>query len=252
MIFDFSPINCSRPARALRAWVSHYWTRTGSADAVYRALPDGAVDLVMEILPSSFQSWVYGTTTTRAAFSLDSQARYIGVRFRPGCARHFMQVAARELTDWHEPATDLLRFPLTEFAERATEGEWAARLDALLGHHLARQPPQINAIDRAVKLIESRRGVVRIQEMAGHFGKSQRQLERDFLENVGISAKLFASIVRFQHAACLIQNGTPVAAVAADAGYADQSHLTHEFKRLVGASPSRFSRDPVDFLQDWV
>jgi len=117
---------------------------------------------------------------------------------------------------------------------------------------LARQPPRTNAIDRAVDLIESRRDTIRIREVASYVGKSQRQFERDFLENVGISAKLFASIIRFRHAARLIRDGMPIAAVAADTGYADQSHLSHEFKRLAGVSPRRFPREAVDFLQDRV
>ena len=250
MVFDSPLLKGSRPATALRAWVGHYWTRAGGADAVYPALPDGAVDLVIEMLPGSVQSWIYGTTTARTAFPLDSQARYIGVRFRPGCARHFMRIAARELTDWHEPAPGLLRFDLTEFAERAVAGDWVARINDLLGRHLARQPPRASALDNAIGLIESRQGAIRIREAAGYFGKSQRQFERDFLENVGISAKLFASIIRFQHAARSIQNGTPIAVAAADAGYADQSHLSHEFKRLAGVSPKQFPREPVEFLQD--
>lgn len=76
---------------ALRAFVSHYWLRAGGENAVFPAMPDGAVDLVIEILPASFQSWIYGTTTTRTDFPLDSQACSIGVRFRPGCARRFMR-----------------------------------------------------------------------------------------------------------------------------------------------------------------
>lgn len=252
MVFDSPPLHCSCPTVALRALVSHYWLETGGTSAVYTALPDGAVDWVIELLPSSFQSWVYGTTTARMVFPLDSQARYIGVRFRPGCARHFMRIAARELTDRHEPAQGLLRFPLAEFAEQAVKGDWAAILDELLSRCLVRQPPQANAIDRAVDLIESQRGVIRIREVAGYFGKSQRQFERNFLEDVGVSAKLFASIVRFRHAARLIQSGVPIAAAAADVGYTDQSHLTHEFQRLAGVSPSQFRRSAVDFLQDRV
>ncbi|HAO31939.1 MAG TPA: hypothetical protein DCQ84_03160 [Candidatus Competibacteraceae bacterium] len=252
MVLSLSPLNCSRPTMALRRLVGHYWASAGGANAVYPALPDGAVDLVIEILPSSFQSWLYGTTTVRTIFPLDSQARYIGIRFRPGCSRHFMRIAARELTDRHEPAQDVLRFPLAEFAERSAEGDWAVGLDDLLSRYLARQPPRTNAIDRAVDLIESRRDTIRIREVASYVGKSQRQFERDFLENVGISAKLFASIIRFRHAARLIRDGMPIAAVAADTGYADQSHLSHEFKRLAGVSPRRFPREAVDFLQDRV
>lgn len=252
MVFDSSPPHCSRPAVALRAFVSHYWLKTRGESAVYLALPDGAVDWVIEMLPSSFRSWVYGTTTARTIFPLDSQARYIGVRFRPGCARRFMRIAARELTDRHEPAPGLLRFPLAEFDERAVKGDWAASLDDLLGRHLARQQPRTSAIDDAVTLIEARQGAIRIRDVIGYFGKSQRQFERDFLEDVGVSAKLFASIVRFRHAARLIRSGTPIAAVAAAAGYTDQSHLTHEFRRLAGVSPIRFRRGAVDFLQDRV
>jgi len=38
-----------------------------------------------------------------------------------------------------------------------------------------------------------------------------------------------------------IQAGTPLARAAAEAGFADQSHLTRQFKRAYGITPARWA-----------
>jgi AraC-like DNA-binding protein len=43
----------------------------------------------------------------------------------------------------------------------------------------------------------------------------------------------------------------PLAQVAADLGYTDQSHMTREFKQFAGVSPKRLLHEDVDFLQDF-
>jgi len=37
-------------------------------------------------------------------------------------------------------------------------------------------------------------------------------------------------------------DGQPIAQVAVELGYADQSHLTRHFQRIVGASPRRYTQ----------
>ncbi|WP_414882953.1 helix-turn-helix domain-containing protein [Sphingomonas sp. Leaf208] len=39
----------------------------------------------------------------------------------------------------------------------------------------------------------------------------------------------------------LLLAGQPIAEVALDVGYADQSHLTRQFQRIVGVSPARYA-----------
>lgn len=48
-------------------------------------------------------------------------------------------------------------------------------------------------------------------------------------------------IERARHARTLLWQGTSIAQTAAAAGYADQPHLSREFRRLVGATPAQFA-----------
>jgi AraC-like DNA-binding protein len=48
--------------------------------------------------------------------------------------------------------------------------------------------------------------------------------------------------------------GAPLglADLAADAGYADQAHLTREFSSLAGLSPTRWIAEEIGYIQDAV
>lgn len=107
-------------------------------------------------------------------------------------------------------------------------------------------------VDHVVRYIEAARGDVRMSEVASKFGKSRRQLERLFLETVGVTFKFFCIITRLNRAADLIasQPLPGLAEIAAEAGYADQSHMTRDFTRLAGNPPGRLLRDHVAFFQD--
>jgi AraC-like DNA-binding protein len=66
----------------------------------------------------------------------------------------------------------------------------------------------------------------------------ERQLERVFREQVGVTPKGYARLARFQASLALARGGARWAEVAARAGFADQSHLVREYRALSGASPS--------------
>jgi len=50
--------------------------------------------------------------------------------------------------------------------------------------------------------------------------------------------KILARVLRMQRAVRLVSAGTPLVVAAADAGYADQAHLTREVKALTGVTPA--------------
>jgi AraC-like DNA-binding protein len=127
-----------------------------------------------------------------------------------------------------------------------------SQLDYALVALLSKSPPEINYVDHVVRYIERAHGDVRISEVASTFGKSRRQLERLFLETVGVPSKFFSMIARRNRAANLItsQPKRTLADIATDAGYADQSHMSRDFARLAGISPGRLLRADVAFLQD--
>ncbi len=60
---------------------------------------------------------------------------------------------------------------------------------------------------------------------------------------LGISPHAFRLLARLNRARQMLRAGDPIAAVAADAGFADQSHLTRLFRRTCGTTPGVYWRD---------
>ena len=68
---------------------------------------------------------------------------------------------------------------------------------------------------------------------------SERQLRRRFHVGAGFGPKTLARVLRFRRFVAAIDGGrTDLAALAFEAGYADQAHLTRETKRLAGLPPA--------------
>lgn len=238
-----------RPAPALRPFVEHYWLSLHNPAHVHRVVPDGRVDAVIEVNEADWQGWAYGSTTRPTALPCTPGCHYLGIRFRPGQSRHFLRASAHELTDRREDLRQLLRVPAEALAALAGRGDALAEIDRRLAAVLHDAPPQAHHADLMVRDIEAAQGALRLGELAARLGRSPRRLQRLFLEAVGVTPKFFSLITRARRAAQLMATpGRPsLADVAAQAGYADQSHMTRDFTRLAGASPARWQ---AAFLQD--
>ena len=161
-----------------------------------------------------------------------------------------MNVKAHELTNAVQSADEIFLPDILGVAESINSNSMFSRLDALLIEHLKRRPPVYSRIDGVILHMEKSHDQLRVSELAEMCFKSRRQFERNFLEVAGLPAKLFAEIIRFRRASSMLaRSNQPLAEIAANLGYSDQSHFTHEFSRFYGQPPSRVSKD-VAFLQD--
>jgi AraC-like DNA-binding protein len=61
------------------------------------------------------------------------------------------------------------------------------------------------------------------------------------MNTTGLSPYFFHQIQRAQHATQLLQQGTPIAQVAIEAGYTDQAHMTKAVKALMGLTPAQIT-----------
>ena len=86
-------------------------------------------------------------------------------------------------------------------------------------------------------------GQVSVRDLAREIGWSDRHLTACFRKQIGLSPKAAARLARFSWAHRHV-TGTdrPLALVAIDAGYSDQSHMNREFKELAGAAPKVIRR----------
>jgi AraC-like DNA-binding protein len=95
------------------------------------------------------------------------------------------------------------------------------------------------------------RQVGEVSLLGSRLAISQSQLRRRCLAAVGMGPKALQRTLRFQGFLALVQSGALVgpgaggdlAALAAEAGYADQAHLSRECLRLAGLPPRAFVGD---------
>jgi AraC-like DNA-binding protein len=120
----------------------------------------------------------------------------------------------------------------------------------VLGRRLGDRPPADPEVAHTWRRTLTSRGQVRVDGLADEVGWSRKRLWSRFRSQLGITPKRAAQLVRFDHAAHLLAAGHPAARVAADSGYADQSHLHREVKAITGLTPSGLAAAPWLAIDD--
>jgi AraC-like DNA-binding protein len=169
-----------------------------------------------------------------------------GVQFdlEPPMVRALFGLPAGELAGRTVPLEDLMGADAGRLAERLHEAAGAqarfAVLDDVLRRLAARAPaPPPPDLERAWNLLRASGGAVRIDALARSLGCSRRHLANRFAEDVGVSPKVAARLIRFEAARARL-GSVPLARLAAEHGFADQAHLAREFRALGGAPPTGF------------
>jgi len=234
----------------LRGVLDGIWSFTGDGLS-HRVLPDGCIDFLFDL--DTGKAIVVGVMSRAHLVAPALGRRSYGIRFRPGQAAHFIAAHAAELLDRDGDFSTLTR--LGELAERVAEAHTeearrAATSSALLRAD-ARTRPALARLDHALTMLRNTHGEISVTALAARSGWSERQLERCFLERVGIGPKRFARVVRFERALTLARDGRlSQAQVAAHAGYADEPHLLREFRVLAGLTPRALTNERnVGFVQ---
>jgi AraC-like DNA-binding protein len=89
--------------------------------------------------------------------------------------------------------------------------------------------------------IERSNGVVAIARLQEQTGLSKKRLIQGFREQIGVTPKLYARIIRFRRAVTLLhEGGSSPAEIAVDVGYYDQPHMNLDFRELAGLAPGDF------------
>jgi len=103
----------------------------------------------------------------------------------------------------------------------------------------ARVPP--SPVPQLEHTIRARKGMVQVNELAALAGLSERQLQRRFTEEIGLSPKAFCSVVRFNHVYSEMKcTGKLDLDVALACGYFDESHMIKDLVYFLGKTPKRF------------
>jgi AraC-like DNA-binding protein len=228
----------SAPPGPLASHACCVWSQTaGAGDHVERVLPDGCADIV----------WidgqgivVAGPATREVLVEIPAGAVALGVRFGPGAAGAALGVAAHELRDRTVALEDVWGAPAARLAERLGATPPDGRL-ALLAAAAARRLEDARVPDplvtRASALLA--RGLP-VSAASREVSLTERHLRRRFHDAVGYGPKTLQRVLRLRRFLALAESGASaeLARVAAEAGYADQPHLTRECGELAGLPPA--------------
>ena len=245
--FDYRSHETPAP---LRPFVANFWTVSWELAEPYVAqvLPSPCVNLSV----TNTEADVTGLTLSRYDRRLVGRGFVVGARFRPACFRPFLGSRVDALTGTSRPIAAVLgRDPSAVAGAVAATSDASDRVRLLadfLGVALPEPDPVAARLAQLVEEIMRRPDVLRVAQVAELAGLGVRHLQRLFAEYVGASPKWVIDRRRMQSAAARGARGPDPdwSAVAADLGFADQSHLTRTFAAAIGRPPAAFAREAVD------
>jgi methylphosphotriester-DNA--protein-cysteine methyltransferase len=227
------------PARASAAYLACTWTGQVGDDGGYTnaVLPDACIDIVWD----GRRLFVAGPDTGPVETRRDPGSFVAGARFRPGHAPAFLTVPAAEITDQRVDLAEFWGASETErvhetLAGASTASDAARRLARAVDARVNDAVTDGRVADEIARLAtqEDANGV------AHSLGVTTRTLHRRCLQRFGYGVKTLQQVLRFRRFLELAERAPtePLALLAADAGYADQSHLTRDCRRLAGLPPA--------------
>ncbi|MEN0053309.1 MAG: helix-turn-helix domain-containing protein [Mucilaginibacter sp.] len=118
---------------------------------------------------------------------------------------------------------------------------------ALVKQYLLKAHSQIDPSSMLFKAgvaMRKANGTMPVSEVAAAAHATVRTLERNFKQSSGHTVKDVSALIRFEQARnyLWLYPDCNLAGLAHDLGYADQSHLSREFKRYSGTTPAAFAR----------
>jgi AraC-like DNA-binding protein len=210
------------------------WEQATATQHEQHIVPDACMDLIW----AGGRLTVAGPDTRPRLVTLESGARLVGARLRPGAAGAILGLPASELCDVSPDAAEVLgRDVAAALLEELAGG---ADPPALLLRAIQLRRAEVDPLVHAAVLALGRPRA-RVTPVAAELGVSARQLQRRVSDAVGYGPKMLARVLRFRRLQTLPH--APLVELALDAGYADQAHMTAEVTRLAGVSPVRFLKD---------
>lgn len=245
-----------RPPEALRRHVRCLWHLTLDAGSghVQTVYPDGCCEIIAH-RKAPIHAWNAETgwrqqerclfaAQQRSAVRLTAHgdADCIGVRLQPSASAVLLKTSLVALRDRIVDLADIDPVFARRFFAAATppgiETSFAA-ICALL-EELVLPLPIDERIEEAVARLEACEGSGPIAPLITGSGMGERSFQSTFREQVGLSAKEFARILRLQATIRMLDTGgRSMADLAIEGGFADQAHATREVRRVTGTTPAR-------------
>jgi len=252
------------PPENLKHFVRYFWVLESNNSAgtpeTFSPLPDGSPGIMFQPpdkgtfyleegnkqLPGIM---LYGQAIQPAKMVLTGKLNTVGICLQPHALQSVFGINAHELTG---KCVDLglvqhkKEKHLQEKLLYATSIEEQINLfSASLINSVNQMGDQKDALTSFVTSeILKGKGDVSFNALLKQLQLSERTLERRFKQSIGVSAKLFSRICRYQESLNQLRknNYQKLSDIAYENGYSDQSHFIRSFKEFTGVSPFDYKK----------
>lgn len=259
----------ARPHPALRSYVTAYagFELRGFPPGVHLGTPGRSLTVVISLSEpldvvgadgaaprGPFGAVAGGLTSRSVAIRHDGVQHGVRLALTPLGARALFGMPSAALAHDVVHLDDVLGRLGAELVDRVRGAQtWPDRfaaLDAVLARAARRRGagrairPEV---EEAWRRLGVHRGRVRIGSLAADLGWSRRNLGQRFRQEIGLTPKEVARVLRFEHAHALATAAEPRswADISVRAGYADQAHLVRDWRAFTGRAPTAWRRGEV-------
>ena len=259
-----------KPSEPLRPFVELYseghFNINDSGRWSSQMIPNGYLELIFHLnnphceLPSDNQ-WsqspdymIVGLFTQSHEIQFRSIVKVFSIRLKPEALYSLFKIPASIFSNCYEDITMVLGSEFRDFAHRIREEKdiqaMIVRAESYLLKKMVDNKIDTGYINTAAELIRTTTSIS-IKDIADRVCISQRQLEREFKDKVGIGPKHYLRITRINEVLNLLRNGQEfdLTNVAYQCGYFDQAHFIKDFKKIIGVNPGIFIKEKEQTIE---
>ncbi len=179
--------------------------------------------------------------------------RLFSIQFMPTGFYRIFNIPLTSFTNMVFDGSDIFNYDISRLQQQLQEAgnvdQMAAHAEKFLSSYLtiSKTKDAYNGMQKVSKSIYRNAGAINlnIEQLAYDANMSLKTFERKFLQQIGLSPKLFARMVRFNKVIGLkMQNPEKDwTSITYDLGYYDQMHLIRDFKEFANDTPSNFFKN---------
>ena len=194
--------------------------------------------------------FLYGQTLDPISLDVKGPHSYVVVQLYPFASKYLLNIDPKVLND---ECYDLLQIDYLDIVSFQKSLKNAKDLVEQVNFISNLMRELINShnvyendhVQKAISLILSKKGQIKIKELLNQIPLTERTLERNFKAYVGLSPKQFSKIIQFQFSLNQLTKTKfdKLLDVGLDSGFTDQSHFIRTFKSYTGQTPSFYFKN---------
>lgn len=261
-----------RPSAALSPYVDRYvgYRQDRLETGKHQGLPSRSMTLIVSLAepirmlsmpdprqpPAAFSGLIGGLHAGPVTVAADRFQYGVQAALTPWAAGALLGHPAGVLASGVYDLADVLGARGRELLDRVREApDWPSRFaafDLVLSSSADQGRTPRPEVGEAWSALVRSGGRIPVHELATRVGWSRRHLGDSFRRELGLTPKTAARVIRFErsHRALTSPARAGLAEVAAECGFADQAHLTREWRDLAGQTPSAWMAAELPFVHD--